>query len=756
MLGYMSKKAFTYATFLVAFVLLSTPQVLSASAFQSYTDGRYDESFRQSYSKALQGDPIASQIIGMILIEGKGSAKSDTAAGKRFLISSIDSGRAESARYLAKLYEDGKLLEQNLRTALRYYRKAEELGASRLGGKILALAKKVEGRTSKAACRRYSKSDKKLASLIAQCIEKGFLDGNPARYWLVSFDNGEIGSLVKAAKTLLKVKSASFDPKKIVSRLPRFDAKASRKDKKRLERIVLENGFSSKGCKAGKDAMGFEVKGDVDGCVLAAAAGDVKAISFAAAWWLNGEFGLTRNKAYAEALFKKIDSLPEGNFELDVPQILKGLVSDPRRHFERAMKFYQKDPVVYGKVVGAALQLEAQLIAQDRIQEFAKEQADVLKVLTLADLNTLEPYVIASIIKKKNVDYINFADLSSTSAIRNFNRIEFRKEWFSELLKLDQGTAKKLLTQYVDKSCGAINFALDNPSLLAVAELNKSPLLTQCLSVGKGGKSGPSFANDPVRAAAVLATKLNGPVGSQCEAFGEYLKNRSAFNDNFIGTLPAAVQNEEDNRLECGATNGAVALYSAKKFFSQAEKIKTGNFNNSGKGRVEAFTETFNLAKRACELGVGYGCGLAAFIIKNRPTKVTGVAGDENVQNVKQATARQLAQQGWSLNSIEAGAYLLDLTKSLIASEGQKRDRKKLFDDMMKIGGPAIEIRKHAQCIEKDGALGDVVSGFASILGGGKNCSSECVAVRRVLNVPELDIMSRDRGKKLLGRPACK
>ena len=108
---------------------------------------------------------------------------------------------------------------------------------------------------------------------------------------------------------------------------------------------MLQNGFSSKGCKAGKGAMGFEVKGDVDGCVLAAAAGHIKAISFAAAWWLNGEFGLTRSKAYAEALFKKIDSHPEGSFELDVPQILKGLVSDPRRHFERAMKFYQKDKI---------------------------------------------------------------------------------------------------------------------------------------------------------------------------------------------------------------------------------------------------------------------------------------------------------------------------------------------------------------------------------------------------------------------------
>ena len=142
MLGYMSKKESTYLTLLIAFLLLLNPHGLSASAFQSYTDGRYDESFRQSYSKALQGDPIASQIIGMILIEGKGSAKSDKAAGKRFLISSIDSGRADSARYLAELYEDGKLLEQNLGTALLYYRKAERAGGIKAWGENPCSCKK--------------------------------------------------------------------------------------------------------------------------------------------------------------------------------------------------------------------------------------------------------------------------------------------------------------------------------------------------------------------------------------------------------------------------------------------------------------------------------------------------------------------------------------------------------------------------------------------------------------------------------------
>ena len=147
--------------------------------------------------------------------------------------------------------------------------------------------------------------------------------------------------------------------------------------------------------------------------------------------------------------------------------------------------------------------------------------------------------------------------------------------------------------------------------------------------------------------------------------------------------------------------------------------------------------------------------GCSSWTAANPPIKLTGVAGDENVQNIKQATANQLAQQGWSLSSIESGAYLLDLTQSDFASDGQKRDRKKLFDEMMKIGGPAIEIRKHAQCIEKDGPLGDVVSGFASILGGGRNCSSDCVSIRKILNLPELDIMSRDRGKKLLSRQAC-
>jgi len=419
------------------------------------------------------------------------------------------------------------------------------------------------------------------------------------------------------------------------------------------------------------------------------------------------------------------------------------------------MTYYEKSPIVYEGVIGAALKLEVQLIVQDRIQEFAKSSADVVKVLTIADLNSLDPSVIAAVVKKKNVDFMNVAELSAPKAIRNFNRIEFRKEWFSELLRLDQAAAKKLLTQYIDKSCIAIDFALDNPSLIAMNDLNKSPLLSQCLSGGKGGSSAPSFASDPVRAAAVMATKLNGPVGSQCDAFGQYLENRDAFNNNFIGTLPTAVANEEDNLRACETTNGSVALYSAKKAFNEAEQLKVGSFN-SGQGRVAAFTKTFDLARKACELGVGYGCGLAAFVVRSRPIKLSGVAANENTESIKQATSRQLAQQGWSLSSIESGAYLLDLSKNVFASDGQNRDRKKLFDDMMKIGGPAIEIRKHAQCIEKDGALGDIVAGFASILGGGRNCSSDCVAIRKILNLPELDIMSRDRGKKLLNLQACK
>ena len=70
--------------------------------------------------------------------------------------------------------------------------------------------------------------------------------------------------------------------------------------------------------------MGFEVKGDVDGCVLAAAAGDIKAISFAAAWWLNGEFGLTRNKGIClKRYLKKLIVCQKETLELDLPQILK-------------------------------------------------------------------------------------------------------------------------------------------------------------------------------------------------------------------------------------------------------------------------------------------------------------------------------------------------------------------------------------------------------------------------------------------------
>ena len=106
------------------------------------------------------------------------------------------------------------------------------------------------------------------------------------------------------------------------------------------------------------------------------------------------------------------------------------------------MNILSKRPVVYGKVVGEALKLEAQLIAQDRIQEFAKEQADVLKVLMLADLNTLDPYVTASIIKKKNVDYINFAELSSATLFVTLIVLNLEKNGFWSFLSLTKALPK--------------------------------------------------------------------------------------------------------------------------------------------------------------------------------------------------------------------------------------------------------------------------------------------------------------------------
>ena len=82
-------------------LIVSVPS--SHAAFiDSFESGKYDESFRLAYSKALNGDASAQYIIGMILYEGLGAASRDVDLAKKFIDDSIDQGNGRAAKYIGE------------------------------------------------------------------------------------------------------------------------------------------------------------------------------------------------------------------------------------------------------------------------------------------------------------------------------------------------------------------------------------------------------------------------------------------------------------------------------------------------------------------------------------------------------------------------------------------------------------------------------------------------------------------------------
>ena len=75
---------------LVIIFVISIAAISSARAvIDSFESGKYDESFRLAYSKALNGDASAQYIVGRILYEGLGAATRDVDLAKDWMTRSI-------------------------------------------------------------------------------------------------------------------------------------------------------------------------------------------------------------------------------------------------------------------------------------------------------------------------------------------------------------------------------------------------------------------------------------------------------------------------------------------------------------------------------------------------------------------------------------------------------------------------------------------------------------------------------------------
>ena len=209
---------------LVIIFVISIASISSARAafIDSFESGKYDESFRLAYSKALNGDASAQYVVGRILYEGLGAANRDVDLAKKFLDDSIDQGNGRAAKYIGEQLSKEGAEKSSRCEGLDYLKKAESLGEKGLGKTILSLSKVCEGELSKQACSRYNKNDKKLAATIARCIARGHIKGDAEAYWVRSFQQGNSASLVEAAKIYLDPKSDKINIVKIVQHIPKF------------------------------------------------------------------------------------------------------------------------------------------------------------------------------------------------------------------------------------------------------------------------------------------------------------------------------------------------------------------------------------------------------------------------------------------------------------------------------------------------------------------------------------------------------
>ena len=88
---------------------------------------------------------------------------------------------------------------------------------------------------------------------------------------------------------------------------------------------------------------------------------------------------------------------------------------------------------------------------------------------------------------------------------------------------------------------------------------------------------------------------------------------------------------------------------------------------NQGNTFKPIVTEAFNLAAFSCSENDGYGCGLAAFILKDfekftdQKPKASSSSDQQQISDVFTIKAREFAEIGYSLESDEA-AELLDLS----------------------------------------------------------------------------------------------
>ena len=245
------KKPTSIAGFIFCLAMLvSAAQSIASPAESAFDSKDYDRAFRIWYLELNSNadNPEANFGIGRIVLEGLGAANSDITEGLAYLTRAVEQGSSGAALYLADEYKSGDFLAADQRSELRYLEKARSLGKKGLTARIAKLVRKIDGSLSAKACKTYSKKDRNNSKLVAQCIERGHLEGRATDFYKVAFREGDNSSYLSLARELLNPVSPAYDLEFMSQYLLDFLRKAKNKEKSKLRSLIVENGLTAEKC----------------------------------------------------------------------------------------------------------------------------------------------------------------------------------------------------------------------------------------------------------------------------------------------------------------------------------------------------------------------------------------------------------------------------------------------------------------------------------------------------------------------------
>lgn len=707
----------------VLFFLITFPNALLANnASELYESENYDAAYRAAYAEALSGDAESSFIIGQILVDGKGSSKKDVNKGINFIKKAAEDEYLKAVIFLAKDYEEGKYASKSSSKSLKYYEQCEKLGGpSSCVKKVTSLRKKSFGAVSKKSCVRYNKSSKKLANTIGQCIVAGHLDGDAYKYFFKSFDSGNTAAFLSASRDILKKKTKS-KLMQIINRIPKFDRKASKKQKERFSSLLIDYGFSTGECGTEKNALGFSKKGDVPSCVLAAAAGDQKASTKVAIWWRDGLHGLPKSKRY----YKKMISQAEDGVETDIAGILAVLEVDPREHFKKA-KAYLIDNPMNTNLVAKAFKLELELLADRNHQEFASNTGDVADVLEIVDWSVIDPKKLGKFM------YYYYQDLSGIKALnterikKNIDKIPFSEEMLIQLASEGQNAGKlanQFLVNKIFVDCDAFSYVSKNRELVSIEDLKSAQkiMVKQCKQVGSETKSMVDLLKeglDDVEAVKIpIEVMLNERL--PCQAYSDFLQYSELPVPNDFFKVDFKKLNKKCSKF------GIVSYSLAKIAFSKKE-----------------YEKAYKYSKKACNSDQARGCELIASMIRNNQSS----GANEYSYNQRDAAAVTFLKKGHKAEDIKSTAMLFDIYDQNFSSISNSEKAMELLSQLKDSEELAAEIRVKAECF-KNRKL-DVLKLIT------QNCRPVCAWAKNTIDNKNVDQGSMSVLKYILKRQQC-